>query len=291
MEWKKITIDDKEILDSFLKGKFENCDYNFTNQYIWSEGERLEYKTKRDGDILIIKSNFMDDNHFFLPFSKSGNIENVKEEIKELLKESHRILQVPEKWEEILREDFVMEEYRNSFDYIYNYEDLATLKGRKYSKKKNRISQFMRKYPDYTYEKITSDNINEIKDFQSTWCYTKECELVPVLRNENIGIKNVFQNFDKLDCTGGLIRVDGKVICYTIGEAITDEYVLIHIEKGLNDYIGSYQVINKLFLENEFQGFKYVNREDDFGDEGLREAKLSYHPAFLMKKYIITGEK
>ena len=291
MEWKRIDIEDKEIIDCFLKGKFENCDYNFTNQYIWSEGEKLEYIVKNDGDVLMIKSNFMGDNHFFLPFSKSGNIENIKKEIRCLLNQGYTILQVPEKWEEILREDFIMEENRNSFDYVYNYKDLATLAGRKYSKKKNRISQFLKRYPNYIYERITTENLEEIKNFQTIWCEDKECELVPVLRNENIGIKNVFKHYDKLDCIGGLLRVDGKVICYTIGEAITDEYVQIHIEKGINEYVGSYQMINKLFLEKEFVGYKYVNREDDFGNEGLRDAKLSYHPAFLLKKYVITGEK
>jgi len=102
---------------------------------------------------------------------------------------------------------------------------------------------------------------------------------------------HILHNFDKLDLIGAMIKIDGKVIAYSLGEVLNDEYAVIHIEKGLNNYIGSYQMINYLFAQNEFSKCKYINREDDFGDEGLREAKESYHPAFLLKKYEIVGIK
>ena len=127
--------------------------------------------------------------------------------------------------------------------------------------------------------------------FQEEWCQNRECYSIPVLNNENIGIMHILHNFDKLDLIGAMIKIDGKVIAYSLGEVLNDEYAVIHIEKGLNNYIGSYQMINYLFAQNEFSKCKYINREDDFGDEGLREAKESYHPAFLLKKYEIVGIK
>lgn len=102
---------------------------------------------------------------------------------------------------------------------------------------------------------------------------------------------HILHNFDKLDLIGAMIKIDEKVIAYSLGEVLNDEYAVIHIEKGLNNYIGSYQMINYLFAQNEFSKCKYINREDDFGDEGLREAKESYHPVFLLKKYEIVGIK
>ena len=138
---------------------------------------------------------------------------------------------------------------------------------------------------------IDEKNICEVIKFQEEWCQNRECYSIPVLNNENIGIMHILHNFDKLDLIGAMIKIDEKVIAYSLGEVLNDEYAVIHIEKGLNNYIGSYQMINYLFAQNEFSKCKYINREDDFGDEGLREAKESYHPVFLLKKYEIVGIK
>ncbi|MDR3258552.1 MAG: phosphatidylglycerol lysyltransferase domain-containing protein [Fusobacteriaceae bacterium] len=292
MDWKSITIDDKELINGFIKNKFETCDYNFTNQFLWSQEEKTQYRITEDGDVISLRSTFMDMINYYMPISKTENVENIKNEIKKILIPGSKVCLIPEKWYNLLgEEDFIWEEPRYTFDYVYNYTDLATLAGRKYSKKKNRINHFLANYPDYKYEPITAKNVSRVIKFQEDWCHDKECDIVPILKSENMGIHQLLNNFGKLDYKGAFLEVNGEIVCYTLGEPITDEYVVIHIEKGINDYIGSYQMINKLFLANEFQGYKYVNREDDFGNEGLREAKLSYHPIFLLKKYEIVGLK
>ena len=289
MDWKRLTIEDKEIIDSFTKGKFKTCDYNFTNLFLWSQGENIHYKI--ENDVLIMHGTFVGDEYSFMPIPKDENgISIMKDTIKDLLQNNKKIVLVPEEWKEKLEDIFILEERRDSYDYIYSIESLAYLKGRKYAKKKNRVHNFMKSY-NYSYESVTSENVKEVIDFQTNWCHDKECEIIPVLRNENMGILNLLHNFNGLGIKGGILRVDGKIVAYTLGEAINDEYVVIHIEKGLNNYIGSYQMINMTFLEKEFTDYKYVNREDDFGDEGLREAKESYHPLELLKKYEITGIK
>lgn len=291
MEWKNLEIQDKEIIDEYSKGRFNTCDYNFSNQILWSIGEKTQYKI--DKDILFIKGIYDGEEYYYMPIPKTesdNNLENWKKAIKEIILEKKRVILVPEYWKNLLEEEFILEERRESFDYIYNSQDLGTLKGRKYSKKKNRINNFNKLY-DYTYEKITSENIEEVIKFQEGWCQTRECYSIPVLYNENLGIMNILHNFDKLDIIGAVIKIDGNIIAYSLGEILNDEYAVIHIEKGLNNYNGSYQMINYLFAQNEFAKCKYINREDDFGDEGLREAKESYHPAFLLKKYEIVGIK
>ncbi|MBM6823298.1 phosphatidylglycerol lysyltransferase domain-containing protein, partial [Fusobacterium mortiferum] len=113
-------------------------------------------------------------------------------------------------------------------------------------------------------------------EFQKNWCKNRECYLSAVLNNENLGIINLLNNFKELEFIGAILRVEGEIIAYSLGEILNSEYGVIHIEKGLNEYIGSYQLINHLFAQNEFSNCKYINREDDFGDKGLREAKESY---------------
>lgn len=289
MDWKKLTIEDKELIDNFTKGKFRTCDYNFTNLFLWSQGENLHYKI--ENDILIVRGTFVEDEYCFMPIPKDESVIGaMKDIIKELLQNNKKIVLVPEEWKDKLEDTFILEERRDSYDYIYSIESLAYLKGRKYAKKKNRVHNFMKSY-NYSYEPVTAENIGEVIDFQTNWCHDKECEIIPVLRNENMGILNLLHNFNVLGIKGGILRVEGKIVAYTLGEAINDEYVVIHIEKGLNNYVGSYQMINMTFLEKEFTDYKYVNREDDFGDEGLREAKESYHPLELLKKYEIIGIK
>ncbi|WP_291255365.1 phosphatidylglycerol lysyltransferase domain-containing protein [Fusobacterium sp.] len=291
MEWKEYGIQDKEIIDEYLKGKFNISDYNFTNQYLWSIGEESKYRV--ENNVLIVKGVFAEEEYYYMPVPKDKTDDNLKalvEVIREIIQDGHRIILVPEEWKEILEKNFILEERRESFDYIYNSKDLGTLKGRKYSKKKNKINNFTKTY-NYTYERISEDNINEVIEFQKNWCLERECDTIPILKNENLGIMNLLNHYTEMDYIGAMIKIENKVIAYSLGEILNDDYGVIHIEKGLNEYTGSYQLINQLFAQNEFSNCKYINREDDFGDEGLREAKESYHPAFLLKKYEIVGLK
>lgn len=290
--WKSLEIQDKEILDIFMKEKFNISDYNFTNIFIWSKGESILYKI--ENDILYIKGVYDNKEYYFMPIPKNiDNVKNIidwKEGIVKILKDEKMIVLVPENYAKLLEDDFILEEDRDAFDYIYNSEDLAYLKGRKFAKKKNKISNFKKLY-NYTYEKIDKKNLEEVIAFQMRWCQNKECSETLILRNEHLGIINVLKNFDKLDCVGGVLRVENEIVAYAIGEILNKNYGVVHIEKGINEIIGSYQMINLLFAENELINCKYINREDDFGNLGLREAKNSYHPVEMLKKYNIIGKK
>jgi hypothetical protein len=82
--------------------------------------------------------------------------------------------------------------------------------------------------------------------------------------------------------------VEGIIVAYTIAEKLDPDTVVVHYEKGCPDYKGVYQAINQMFLENLQGAFKWVNREQDLGEEGLRKAKLSYNPVDFLKKYRVT---
>lgn len=290
--WKNLDIQDKKIVDEFVKDRFNTSDYNFTNIFIWSKGEEISYKV--ENDILYLKGKYEEEEYYFMPIPKNidspKNIEDWKAGIRNILDGGYSIVLVPENYAQLLKDEFVLEENRDSFDYIYNSEDLAFLKGRKFAKKKNKISNFKKLY-SYTYERINKDNIEDVIAFQMRWCQNKECSESTILRNEHLGIVNVLKNFDSLDCVGGVLKVDENIVAYAIGEVLNSSYGVVHIEKGINEIVGSYQMINLLFAENELLECKFINREDDFGNLGLREAKNSYHPVELLKKYDIISKK
>ena len=100
---------------------------------------------------------------------------------------------------------------------------------------------------------------------------------------------NSLRLFEELGLTGGVLRVDGEIVAFTIGEAVNDDTFVVHIEKAYSEVEGSYTMINQQFVEHELLGkYRYVNREDDVGLEGLRKAKLSYKPVFLVEKGYVT---
>ncbi|WP_314327458.1 phosphatidylglycerol lysyltransferase domain-containing protein [Fusobacterium pseudoperiodonticum] len=285
--WKKLTIESKNTIEEYTKNRFEICDLSFSNLFLWSFGENTEYEI--ENDVLTIRSEYMGEVYYYMPIPKNDTPENIaamKEKIKKIIEENVPIHYFTEYWYEKLKDDFNLQEKRDYEDYIYSYESLSTLKGRHYAKKKNRVANFRKNY-EYSYESISKDNIEEVIAFQEKW-YKLHSEFGgEILKNENEGIMQLLKNYDSLDIKGGFLKVNNQIIAYSLGEALNDKIVLVHTEKALIDYIGSYQAINMIYLQEEWQGYELVNREDDFGDEGLREAKMSYKPLYLLKKYSI----
>lgn len=100
-------------------------------------------------------------------------------------------------------------------------------------------------------------------------------------------IKKLLQHVERLQVQGGTILIDGKVEAFTIGERLNQTTAVVHIEKANPKIPGLYSVINQQFCEHAWKDIPYINREQDLGDEGLRRAKLSYHPDRLIEKYRI----
>lgn len=99
---------------------------------------------------------------------------------------------------------------------------------------------------------------------------------------------NSLRLFEELELKGGLLRVNGEIVAFTMGEPISEDTFVVHIEKAFADVQGAYPMINQQFVEHECMNYKYVNREEDTGAEGLRKAKLSYRPVFLVEKGVVT---
>jgi hypothetical protein len=194
-------------------------------------------------------------------------------------------LSTKEKVEALFPGRFEFKDVRMWADYIYTVSDLVTLAGRNYQPKRNLISRFKNNNA-WTYENITADNIADCVAMNEEWCRRNNCSDSSSLYQETVAVTNMLAHFQKLGLCGGLLRVEGNVVAYTAGEPLSDDTFIVHIEKAFTEFQGAYQMINQQFLLHQASGFQYVNREDDSGHEGLRKAKLSYHPAFLQEKYV-----
>lgn len=175
---------------------------------------------------------------------------------------------------------------RDWADYLYDAKDLAEMAGRRFSGQRNHINKFKKLYPNYKYQRITSENLPRVMDF--LYDYEKNHGKEASLAKEEFALTlELMPYLDKFKLPGGFIEVDGTIIAMTVGEVLKDT-LYSHIEKANRDYIGSYQMIVKEFASDMMQyGIKYINREEDVGDEGLRKSKLSYHPTALLDKYCV----
>lgn len=290
MDFKKIEFCDKEILEPFLKSGDElTCEISFVNLLIWQPLYNNSYCIE-DG-ILYLKSYDENIETYSIPF---GDI-NVG--FKKLIDHCGSLPDVwaqdgPrfKKFNELYGKYYDIYESRNEFDYIYNSSDLINLSGKKYHSKRNHISSFSKQY-NWTYEDITHKNIEKVKDCAKIWYGQYENNLDEELKNEMYSVPLLLDNMEFLEIIGGAILVDDKVIAFTLGSAVNENVYNIHVEKALPGYEAAYTVINREFAARNLQNYKYINREDDLGIEGLRKSKLSYKPEIILPKYICTKKE
>jgi uncharacterized protein len=185
---------------------------------------------------------------------------------------------------------FNFQAQRDSYDYVYNMQDLCGLKGRKYSRKRNHIQNFKQAYSNYMYLPLTEDLVQDCIDNELEWCEKRNCDEVPDLRCEKFAIMEALLKFRYLELIGGVITIDDKVEAFTFGEALNENTAVIHVEKGNPDINGIYAVISQVYCCDNWQSMQYINREEDMGIAGLRKAKKSYYPVTLIEKFDVTAK-
>lgn len=289
LEFEAPKIEDKEwASECFTHVKSMNCEYTFGNLYLWSAAYRT--KIAHYKDFLICRWGKDEDIQYSLPIGHG----DLKEAVLQVIDDANSLgikahfAGVTEHSKALLNEhfpnEFKFEHDDGNNDYIYAVSDLVNLSGKKYHSKRNHISNFKKNNPDWTYEEITKDNISECISLHTEWIYDKDHNDAD-FSFEFEAVLNGFENYDTLGMLGGIIKVGGKAIAYTYGEPLNDECFVTHFEKAPSEIQGAYAIINQEFAKRLFEhGFKYVNREEDLGIEGLRKAKQSYKPVLWLDK-------
>lgn len=191
-------------------------------------------------------------------------------------------------WRARLGAAIQINETRGHWDYLYRVDELISLSGNKFHKKKNLYNQFERQY-NFDYREMKAKCVESVLDMQKDWCAWLDCQDSPALLAENTAIERVLRFWDKLPClVGAAIYIDEVMAAYTVAEFTSEDTVVIHFEKGHTRFKGIYQAINRLFLTNTASVCTYVNREQDLDDPGLRKSKESYNPVDYIKKYEVT---
>ena len=164
-----------------------------------------------------------------------------------------------------------------------------TLAGKKLHSKRNFINRFKAEQEgNWRYEPIDARNIGDAWRMNVEWCAEMGCGEDPSLLEESCAVRNCFETFDALGLRGGLLRVGDRAVAFSMGRPLSSDTFIVHIEKAFASVAGAYPMINQQFAAHNCAEYRYVNREDDVGDEGLRKAKLSYRPAILLEKYLVS---
>lgn len=178
---------------------------------------------------------------------------------------------------------------RNSYDYVYTTDALADLRGRKLQKKRNHFNRFQASHPDYRVEPMTCHNLAQVQHMVNDWYLTRrKNDPTGDYLLESLAMAKAFRHYSPLEMEG-LVLLDGdEILAVTMGSRMSEDTFDIHFEKAREDVDGAYTAINcefARFLRLKYPEVKYLNREDDLGLEGLRKAKLSYHPDHMVEKY------
>jgi hypothetical protein len=289
LNFQEITLDDRAWMrELFRTGGRVSLDYSFTTCYMWRY--IFGYRVARLGDSMIVKAET--DNSSFLFPTGSGPFEP----IIEAAIEDARAAGVPFRFNTLLKADrdwlearypgrFEYRECRENADYIYESKRLLTLSGKKLAPKRNHINRFIENNPDWAYEPITPESIDEVRRMNLAWSATSGNWQSELLSGEYCAVEQAMRHFSALELSGGLIRAGGRVIAFSIGDALSDDTFLVHFEKAFADIQGAYQIINREFVRHNCADYAFVDREEDAGIEGLRKAKLSYDPLRLVDKY------
>ncbi|MFI3213097.1 MAG: phosphatidylglycerol lysyltransferase domain-containing protein [Eubacteriales bacterium] len=295
--WKDIEFKDKDVIDAYYQyEQSRSCEYTFTNNLLWAPFYRVRYTIIED--MLVFMS---DEVKFSASFPLAKSEDSAKNTKKVLLllqeyfeenKKPFKLHLVSEKKFDLLEElfpgEFEIEYDRDAADYVYDSEKLISLSGKKLHGKRNHINKFKENFPEWKYEAISDDNVDECRAMAKEWKKQNLCDELDDKHKEFCVTMNALKLYKELGIKGGLLRANENVVAFTLGEECSKDTFVVHIEKAFADVQGAYPMINQQFILHEASQYQYINREEDTGAEGLRKAKLSYYPVFLQEKGIVT---
>ena len=290
IEFRPITLKDKPLYESYLfDGTERGCEYAFANLYMWGERQIAVLHNH-----MLVLSSYNNQMAYLYPVG-NGDKKEVLDAIIEDARERGIVLQMMgmcgekrQGLEEFYPGEFVFFGCQSYDDYVYDINDLADLKGRKYHKKKNHYNRFKKNYPDYRVEPISKENIEAVKEMITAWYDSKLSENPGSdFDMEKIAVSRAISGFAELGMEGLVLWVEDKIAAVTMGSRMSHNMFDVHFEKARSDIDGAYTAINCEFanyIREKYPEIEFLNREEDLGIEGLRKAKESYYPHHMVAK-------
>ena len=285
LSFHQLTLSDREAMQAMmLHAGRRNCNYTFANLVGWQFWYYTEVCVLENA--VVLRYTFDGQRAYMVCTAEELSLELTEA----LLDDSNGDLtligledsQVPQLQ---TSHSISVEPVRNQYDYIYRRTDLAELHGSHLNAKRNHIHRFRAEHPDFEYRPLTPELFDECRRLTEIWQEEKDAS--DTIDAEKQVMETIFSNWDALDMIGGSIFVDGRMMAFTYGAAVTKDTFDVCVEKADRHVEGAFAIINQQFAEHLPEQYIYLNREEDMGIPGLRQAKLSYHPEILLTYNVV----
>ena len=290
IDFQPITSISRTEYDKYLFAESDRgCELSYGNLNMWGN-QKFAFLQNQ----LLLLSQY--GTHFMYPFPFGDG--NKKEALDAILSDAKErqipccISSLTEEraayLEELYPNQFRFHFNRNSYDYVYEIEKLAALKGRKYHRKRNHYHRFCKNHPDFRIEPITSANLPQVLAFAHTWYTNKQAENPEEnFHHEQQAFERGIAHYEKLRLDGIILLHNEEILAFSIGNPLSADTFDVNFEKARWDIEGAYTAINCEFakyIQAKYPHILYLDREEDMGVEGLRKAKESYFPHHMIQR-------
>jgi uncharacterized protein len=252
-------------------------EFTFANLYLFRKTH--QYHIGHHGDAFVMTG--MDDGalFFMLPFGLLN-----REQMDDLF-ENYAVMKCASESQadQLSEMGYKIVEDRDNFDYLYSRRDLSELTGKKFHKKRTHLKAFLNNY-NYEGRPLLEEHIPDAIHILDSWRQNRDEP------GDYYAAKEALEKAEELQLCGGIYYVEGEPVAYSLGEELSlGRSFVVHFEKAVKEYKGLWQFVNQAFASILPEIYGTVNREQDLGNAGLRNAKLSYRPADFIKKYRVTA--
>ena len=290
--FQELRLEDRDLITGFLlRYPPEISELTFTNLFMWNHKNRFAWRVLDETLYLLAAPKAGAAPYLFPPAGPRLKVQEISRLLQEMKDAGApgRIERVPARTAEQLAAELpgvTVQPDRDNFDYVYSREALASLAGRKFSRKRNHIKHFTGAH-EWTYVTCNPSMVRQCLDLQEHWCALRRCEEFPNTAAEHRAIEIALHHAEALRFSGAAIAVAGKIQAFTLGELLNPDTAVIHVEKANPEMDGLYPAMTHEYVKNAWAGVAWINREQDVGEPGLRQAKESFFPDHLVEKYSV----
>jgi hypothetical protein len=291
-DFKPVTLEDRDFfVKHYQRFPQSHSDNTFTNMVCWNDYAHYRYAYVED--CIVLSSTIAEMTRFRPPIGPHNP--DLLREVMMLAAQSEEelpfVILDPETkdWMAGLYPELEFHPERRYFEYVYLATELAELPGKGFLTIRHQLNRF-RKTCTPQVDEIGEGNIAEIREFLDQWCEWKDCESDPTLASEKDAVIFAISHYRELELSGLAIRSNGKIGAMSLFEGLNKDTALVHFEKGLPDCKGIYRAINAETAKVLAGSYTYINRESDMGVEGIREAKMRYHPHHMVEVHMLKRD-
>ncbi len=255
-------------------------EFSFAGLYLFRA--RYGYRASFRNDLLVISGEREGKRFFITPCCSTG-----RDTIEELFGDhdywkliSPAFLAKNRAWMDEAGYEIVSD--RDNFDYLYLRSELATLSGKRFHKKKNHINAFERDNPEISVRPLDVSTRSDAMAILESWVSHEENPE----DTDYLAAREALELMESFAMSGLVLYSAGIPVAWTLAETVADGRIsAVHFEKAKVEYRGAYQYVNYAFAQALPESVEFINREQDLGDEGMRQAKLTYRPVGFVEKY------